>query len=388
MPARKTNEQFLKEIFELVGDEYTFLDEYTVVTAKLNVKHKSCERTYLVEPRKFLEGRRCSECRNRENGERKRVPYAVFMERLSDVFGDEYSVLGKYVAISKKVRVRHNTCKREYDAVPSTLLMGIGCQPCGMKRGGFVKRKSQSEFESQLAEKFSGEYKLMSKYERTDRKVLMKHNIEKCGYEYDVTPNQILHGHGCPKCSGSLGKSNEQFLEDLKSVHGGDYSPLDEYVADKSKMDVRHNKCGNIWGVTPNNLLSGHGCPMCKSSMGEKRIFKVLSELGVNFKTQFRMSGCKNNRELPFDFAVFDFDGELSFLIEFDGMQHFNKVGYWGGDTKLKLTQKHDEIKNEYCSENGLNLIRIPYWDFDEIDAILYDALVEEGIIIDMGDVI
>ena len=108
--------------------------------------------------------------------------------------------------------------------------------------------------------------------------------------------------------------------------------------------------------------------------MGEKRIFKVLSEFGVNFKTQFRRSGCKNKRGLPFDFAVCDFDGELSFLIEFDGMQHFNKVGYWGGDTKLKLTQKHDEIKNEYCSENGLNLIRIPYWDFDEIDAIIYDA--------------
>jgi hypothetical protein len=49
--------------------------------------------------------------------------------------------------------------------------------------------------------------------------------------------------------------------------------------------------------------------------------------------------------------------------IEYDGQQHFNSIDYWGGENALKENIEKDNIKNEYCKENGINLIRISYKD-------------------------
>ncbi|WLV25849.1 hypothetical protein QR721_06510 [Aciduricibacillus chroicocephali] len=50
-------------------------------------------------------------------------------------------------------------------------------------------------------------------------------------------------------------------------------------------------------------------------------------------------------------------------LIEFDGEQHFKPVHHFGGEENYQLTQKRDEIKNKYCQDNNLELIRIPYYE-------------------------
>ena len=64
----------------------------------------------------------------------------------------------------------------------------------------------------------------------------------------------------------------------------------------------------------------------------------------------------KDKRKLPFDFYL----PGLNTCIEYDGRQHFElKNGFWGGEKSLKLTQKHDKIKNLYCKENKIKLLRI-----------------------------
>jgi hypothetical protein len=55
--------------------------------------------------------------------------------------------------------------------------------------------------------------------------------------------------------------------------------------------------------------------------------------------------------------------------IEYDGGHHFFDVPGWGGRGKLEVTQKHDAIKNVWCKDNGVNLLRISY--LDDIEAIL-----------------
>jgi hypothetical protein len=47
------------------------------------------------------------------------------------------------------------------------------------------------------------------------------------------------------------------------------------------------------------------------------------------------------------------------FLLEFDGLQHFEAVDNWGGKEGLKDTQLRDKIKNNYCRDNHLYLVRI-----------------------------
>ena len=59
---RKTDEQFKKEVFDLVGGEYTFLDNYRGALIKIEVRHNKCGHTYKVQPNDFIKGRRCSYC--------------------------------------------------------------------------------------------------------------------------------------------------------------------------------------------------------------------------------------------------------------------------------------------------------------------------------------
>jgi len=69
---------------------------------------------------------------------------------------------------------------------------------------------------------------------------------------------------------------------------------------------------------------------------------------------------------LLFDFGVL-LEGKLLGLIEYDGEQHYKSVEFWGGEETLRYIQTNDSIKNAYCVKNSIPLLRIPYWEKDDI---------------------
>ena len=81
---------------------------------------------------------------------------------------------------------------------------------------------------------------------------------------------------------------------------------------------------------------------------------------------------------LRFDFAIFnDIDKtDLKCLIEYDGKQHFEQIDYFGGENGFLYTQHNDKIKNYYCNDNNIELIRIPYWEYKNIPNILETNLL------------
>jgi len=115
-------------------------------------------------------------------------------------------------------------------------------------------------------------------------------------------------------------------------------------------------------------------------SKGEKKVKSSLIDLGYDVSTQKRFKGCyglKGNRYcdlLKFDAYVETKNGK-KVCIEFDGEQHFMSVGFFGGDIRLEEQQKHDQLKNDYCKNNGIKLIRIHYLDFNRIAEILKNEL-------------
>jgi hypothetical protein len=139
------------------------------------------------------------------------------------------------------------------------------------------------------------------------------------------------------------------------------------------KVLVKHVGCGKEWPANPSDLLhKKSGCPFCVESKGEKRVAAHLTSLNLNFERQYKMDDCKSVRPLPFDFAVF-YEDKLSMLIEYDGVQHFDKTCFGGKNYKNIL--KNDKIKNEYCSLNSITLLRISYKEFENIETIINDAL-------------
>ena len=145
------------------------------------------------------------------------------------------------------------------------------------------------------------------------------------------------------------------------------YRILSPYISASDKILIDFN-CGHEpnW-ITPNALKQNKGCPVCNESKGEKAIRAYLEDNNIEFIQEYRFDGCKYRLRLPFDFYI----PSLNLCIEYDGEQHYKAFNYFGGEEKFKLTQKRDKIKNNYCEDNGINLLRIPYLELDSIEDIL-----------------
>ena len=113
-----------------------------------------------------------------------------------------------------------------------------------------------------------------------------------------------------------------------------------------------------------------------KASRGEIKIFDILQAAGLNFKEEFIFSDLlsASGRPLRFDFCVFDDDGEIDFLIEYQGIQHYEAKSKFGGAKGLFQQQYNDAQKKLYCQKHGYTLICIPYWDEGAMD---YDYIMK-----------
>ena len=121
-----------------------------------------------------------------------------------------------------------------------------------------------------------------------------------------------------------------------------------------------------------NNFKSGKRCPYCKKSKGEDSINTTLKKLGVKYKTQYKFDDCRDVLLLPFDFYLYDYN----LIIEYDGEQHFDiKRAFNSNENKFWETVVHDAMKNAYCEDNNIDLLRIPFWEFDNIEKIIKQKL-------------
>lgn len=110
-------------------------------------------------------------------------------------------------------------------------------------------------------------------------------------------------------------------------------------------------------------------------SRGELKIEDILRENGFSFEREYIFPDLvsSSGRPLRFDFAVFDDDGEVDFVIEYQGEQHYSSVAHFGGRKGLYQQKYNDNLKRIYCARKGIPLVAIPYWLYEEID---YDYII------------
>jgi hypothetical protein len=102
-----------------------------------------------------------------------------------------------------------------------------------------------------------------------------------------------------------------------------------------------------------------------RASRGEITIEEILTEAGLDFQEEYSFPDLLSNtgRPLRFDFVVFDDEGDIDFLIEYQGIQHYKPKEKFGGMQGLRKQQFNDMKKREYCRKHNLKLIAIPYTD-------------------------
>jgi very-short-patch-repair endonuclease len=190
--------------------------------------------------------------------------------------------------------------------------------------------------------------------------------------EFWQSPNSHLQGHGCKKCKVELNShkkllSTEQFIEKANKIHNNlyDYSKV-KYQGIFNKVIIICKKHGEFIQSPNKHINCKQGCPKCKLSKSELLIEQYLKEHNINFIPQKQFKECKNIKPLPFDFYLPDYNT----CIEYDGELHYEisrKFARKNALEKLKLTQLRDNIKTFYCKQNKINLLRIPYWNKNNI---------------------
>ena len=115
----------------------------------------------------------------------------------------------------------------------------------------------------------------------------------------------------------------------------------------------------------------------CIKSKGEDKIIKLLKENNITFICQKSFKDCfyaDINHPLKFDFYILQ--DNQNYLIEFDGRQHFQyDLTGWNNKENYDKVLARDSIKNEYCKKNKIPLIRIPYFELENLQ--LKDLLLE-----------
>lgn len=117
-------------------------------------------------------------------------------------------------------------------------------------------------------------------------------------------------------------------------------------------------------------------CGCINKSNGEAKIEKILKEANIFFEKEKSFKDLRFKQLARFDFYI----PEKNYIIEYDGQQHFQPVNFGNlSENEVKMAfqkiQEHDKIKNQYCKENNIPLIRIPYTNYDKI--CLKDLLLE-----------
>lgn len=113
-----------------------------------------------------------------------------------------------------------------------------------------------------------------------------------------------------------------------------------------------------------------------RDSIMEIKIYNILTDAGLPFEEEYEFSGLvgKSGRNLRFDFCVFDDAGDIDFLIEAQGQQHYVPVGKYGGARHLRYQKYNDALKRKYCLDHNLKLVTIPYYDEGRIS---YDYIMK-----------
>lgn len=135
--------------------------------------------------------------------------------------------------------------------------------------------------------------------------------------------------------------------------------------------------CGHEWEAVVNSVNRGSRCPVCSMPKGERLIRKYLRFLGYDFTHGKEYNGLLgvNGGQLSYDFVVTYPNGKCALLIEFDGIQHSEPCGHFGGARQLKRQREHDRRKDAHARLHGIPLLRIRHTEFDTIEQRINEAL-------------
>lgn len=286
----------------------------------------------------------------------KKLTTEEFIEKAKQVHGDRYDY-SKVNYINSRTKVciicpEH----REFWQLGNSHLQGQGCPKC------VGRNKNKDEVISKFQEVHQNKYDYSEIPESLKSHEKVPIICPKHGKFFQSVYNHIS-GQGCPKCAIERNTIRQtytwdQLKEIFKKRHNNkyDYSKVN-YVNMNTPIIIICPIHGEFQ-QKPKDHIRYAGCPRCKSSKGELQIEEILKKFNISYTTQFPVL-YKNNTYLHSDFKI-DYNNKI-YLIEYNGIQHYIPIEYFGGKLKFQKQLDRDNFLRNYCKENNITLIEIKY---------------------------
>lgn len=285
---------------------------------------------------------------------------------------------------------------RNYEKKAIATYWNCSCIYCKEKkviRGDSLRNKPTCKCQNGI-DKIGKIYETWKIIEKTEKRnsgnnIIYKCQCINCNF-IDYIPSNQLRDNNVKKCSNCYTKKTT-----LIDMTGQIYGNLKILKRDLSKDKIGHEqdaywiceclKCGSIKSIRGIDIRQGKviSCG-CIKSKGEEKIASLLKENNINFCREYTFNDLyfnNINNKLRFDFAIFE-NNKLKYLIEYDGEQHFFegiRESGWNNKDNYLLTKQRDELKNQYCINNKIWLIRINYLEEITIEKLLGEKESEGG---------
>ena len=303
-----------------------------------------------------------------------------FRDKVYEAHQGKIIPLEAYPGSKKPIRFLCNNCGESGEVKKSQMLMRIlnPCKNCGQHR------YSEEEIKSKLLNYKNGKFKLVEYGGTTHKKSILL--CTECNRKFETSIHSFIGQESdCPYTRYERsGNSNKQpleiFLDRLEKETEGEFEYIEGYTKIRGKALIKHKKCGNIYSVDCGSLLRKRTCPFCSKSKGETIIKNYLESLGLDFRMEYSFNNLRNKdgtKKLRFDFAIFK-EGN-TYLIEFDGSQHFSPK-FRSSSEQYEYLKSRDLKKSMYCLYYEIPLLRIKFSRMSDYNKVklLYEKQVKD----------
>lgn len=257
----KTILEKIKELEELLDNQYEIINRTFFLDNKIILRHKSCGKEFKCSVSPIFEFKnkkrtwiKCPKC----DLERRKEE---FLDKLDRVQGNEVKLRGTYKGLCVPTKFYHKKCNSIFTVTPGYLIKGKikDCPEC-------KERFKEKRFNEKLKSKYNDEFELIGKYETFDKKVTLKHKT--CGSIIEIFPGNLFkHKYPCRKCLEKIIniERKEKCSSKIRDIYDEKFIFTGEYLGVKNKTEFTCNLCNKTFEDTPDIMLRGkRRCPHCK----------------------------------------------------------------------------------------------------------------------------
>ena len=314
----------------------------------------------------------CNTCADKESRVNRRIKYEDIKKSIEETGYTLMTAKSDYTKAEEKIKVKCNKGHIYDVGYYEFSKRGQRCLYCQRE----IRSKKQTiSYEDICKYVESIDYKLITKKsDYIDTKHYVFVECDK-NHIYKTKINSLKNGKRCKTCATIKNAERQRIpyekqKEFVKSFRYELISQKEDYTNVHDKYIFKCDK-GHIYKASFSDFQQGCRCPICRISKGEAKVESILKKYGIEYILQYKFDDCKFYNKLPFDFYI----PSMNACIEYDGKQHFQYVHRWGGYDEFINRLIRDSIKNIYCRENKIKLIRIPYYEFKNIEEILLNKL-------------